>query len=211
MFKTRMLSGIVLVLLALLFIIHGGYLLLTVLGIISLIGLFELYRVFGIEKSAPGIVGYVAAIVYYLNLVFAGCALMEEEMAEYLISRKDWDFASVEMGINAVGEKRRLELAEFERRIDRFTQILAADPRPVFATSIFVFNGEDAEQELAEKMRRIVRRYAAERLIFTDGLQLLGDPTLISADCTHPSVRGIEQIAVRWGHIMQETLQMTDF
>ncbi|MFQ8979247.1 MAG: hypothetical protein ACLR6I_00760 [Waltera sp.] len=35
--------------------------------------------------------------------------------------------------------------------------------------------------------------------------------TLISADCTHPSVRGIEQIAVRWGHIMQETLQMTDF
>lgn len=147
----------------------------------------------------------------YLNLGFAGCALMEEEMAEYLISRKDWDFASVEMGINAVGEKRRLELAEFERRIDRFTQILAADPRPVFATSIFVFNGEDAEQELAEKMRRIVRRYAAERLIFTDGLQLLGDPTLISADCTHPSVRGIEQIAVRWGHIMQETLQMTDF
>ena len=66
----------------------------------------------------------------YLNLGFAGCALMEEEMAEYLISRKDWDFASVEMGINAVGEKRRLELAEFERRIDRFTQILAADPRP---------------------------------------------------------------------------------
>ena len=58
MFKTRLLSGIVLVLLALLFIIHGGYLLLTVLGIISLIGLFELYRVFGIEKSAPGIVGY---------------------------------------------------------------------------------------------------------------------------------------------------------
>ena len=68
MFKTRLLSGIVLVLLALLFIIHGGYLLLTVLGIISLIGLFELYRVFGIEKSAPGIVGYVAAIVYYLNV-----------------------------------------------------------------------------------------------------------------------------------------------
>ena len=40
MFKTRLLSGIVLVLLALLFIIHGGYLLLTVLGIISLIGTF---------------------------------------------------------------------------------------------------------------------------------------------------------------------------
>jgi phosphatidate cytidylyltransferase len=70
MFKTRLLSGIVLVILALIFIINGGYLLLTVLGVISLIGLFELYRVFGIEKSAAGVVGYVAAIVYYLNLAF---------------------------------------------------------------------------------------------------------------------------------------------
>ncbi len=68
MFKTRLLSGIVLVILALIFIINGGYLLLTVLGIISLIGLYELYRVFKIEKSAAGIVGYIAAVVYYLNL-----------------------------------------------------------------------------------------------------------------------------------------------
>ena len=71
MFKTRLLSGIVLVLLALLFIIHGGYLLLTVLGIISIIGLYELYRVFKIEKSAAGIVGYAATAVFYLNLAFS--------------------------------------------------------------------------------------------------------------------------------------------
>mgnify|MGYP002555374518 FL=1 len=38
--------------------------------------------------------------VDYLNLGFAGNALMEEEMANYLVSRRDWDFASVEMGIN---------------------------------------------------------------------------------------------------------------
>lgn len=69
MFKTRLLSGIVLVILALLFIINGGYLLLTVLGIISLIGMYELYRVFKVEKSA-GIAGYIAAIIYYLNLAF---------------------------------------------------------------------------------------------------------------------------------------------
>lgn len=69
MFKTRLLSGIVLVILALVFIINGGYLLLTVLGIISLIGMYELYRVFKVEKSA-GIAGYIAAIIYYLNLAF---------------------------------------------------------------------------------------------------------------------------------------------
>lgn len=55
-------------------------------------------------------------------------------------------------------------------------------------------------------MRQIVRRYAAERLIFTDGLQLLDDETLISADGTHPDARGQEQIAARWSRIMAETL-----
>ncbi len=52
MFKTRLLSGIVLVILALVFIITGNDLLLAVTGIISLIGLYELYRVFKIEKKA---------------------------------------------------------------------------------------------------------------------------------------------------------------
>ena len=63
MFKTRLLSGIVLVLLALLFIIHGGYLLLTVLGIISLIGLFELYRVADLHKTPPAVIGYISSVV----------------------------------------------------------------------------------------------------------------------------------------------------
>ena len=67
MFKQRLLSGIVLVILALIFIIHGGYLLLAVCGIISLIGLYELYRVFKIEKSLPGLFGYIGAVVFYLN------------------------------------------------------------------------------------------------------------------------------------------------
>ncbi len=70
MFKQRLLSGIVLVILALIFIIHGGYLLLAVCGIISLIGLYELYRVFKIEKSLPGLFGYIGAVVFYLNLAF---------------------------------------------------------------------------------------------------------------------------------------------
>lgn len=67
MFKQRLISGVILIILALIFIIHGGYLLLAVLGIISLIGMFEFYRVFKIEKTV-GIAGYIAAVIYYLNL-----------------------------------------------------------------------------------------------------------------------------------------------
>ena len=71
MFKTRLLSGIVLVIAALVLIITGGDVLLVSTLIISYIGMFELYRIFHIEKAAPGIVGYLAATIYYCNLRFS--------------------------------------------------------------------------------------------------------------------------------------------
>ncbi|MEE1250394.1 MAG: phosphatidate cytidylyltransferase [Lachnospiraceae bacterium] len=70
MFKTRLLSGIVLVILALLLITTGGNVLLISTAIISLIGLFELYRVFKMERSIAGIAGYLAALLFYCNLKF---------------------------------------------------------------------------------------------------------------------------------------------
>ena len=70
MFKTRLISGIVLVAIALVVIITGGNVLLSVMGIISLIGMFELYRVFQMEKSLAAVVGYLVAIAFYLNLYF---------------------------------------------------------------------------------------------------------------------------------------------
>ena len=71
MFKTRLLSGIVLVIAALVLIITGGDVLLISTLVISYIGMFELYRIFHIEKEAVGIIGYLAATVYYCNLKFA--------------------------------------------------------------------------------------------------------------------------------------------
>ena len=59
MFKTRLLSGILLVIIALITVITGGSLLFGVLLLISLIGMTELYKVFGIEKKAPGVLGYI--------------------------------------------------------------------------------------------------------------------------------------------------------
>lgn len=68
MFKTRLLSGIVLVALALILIITGGELLLVSAFVISCIGMYELYRVFAAEKSTLAAAGYLAAAVYYCNL-----------------------------------------------------------------------------------------------------------------------------------------------
>ena len=68
MFKTRLLSGIVLVVVALALIITGDNVLLAGIGVISLIGLYELYRVFQMEKSLVAIVGYLATILFYVDL-----------------------------------------------------------------------------------------------------------------------------------------------
>ena len=72
MFRTRLISGIVLVALAILLVTKGGVLLYCVTAAISLIGMFELYRVMGIEKKTPGIAGYLACLGYYGLVWFEG-------------------------------------------------------------------------------------------------------------------------------------------
>lgn len=69
MFKTRLLSGILLVLVTVLAVTQGSYLLWGILLIVSLVGMSELYRIFGVRKNLMGIVGYLVAIVYYILLL----------------------------------------------------------------------------------------------------------------------------------------------
>lgn len=68
-FVTRLCSGIVLVALILYTVITGGNVLFGFNFIISMLAVYELYKVLGIEKSIPGFTGYVAMIAYYV-LIF---------------------------------------------------------------------------------------------------------------------------------------------
>lgn len=68
MFKTRLLSGAVLLALLIFVIVTGGNVLLAFTGIISLIGQYELYRAVKMEKSLPAAVSYLAGITYALFL-----------------------------------------------------------------------------------------------------------------------------------------------
>ena len=56
MFTKRLISGIILVILAIIIVGNGGLLLYATTALISLIGLFELYRVMKIEKKLLGVV-----------------------------------------------------------------------------------------------------------------------------------------------------------
>lgn len=137
----------------------------------------------------------------YINLGFSGSAKMEESMAQYITSRKDWDFATVEMGINALDMSSQL----FEERIDRFTEILAQDKRPVYATNIYGYTTPD--QTVAKNFRRIVEKYAKARLHFADGLDFLSNDTYISQDMVHPSLEGMEKIVEHWYSILGESFK----
>lgn len=70
-FLQRTISGIVLVAVVATMLFLGGNILLGFLCLISLIGLFELYRIWGIHKgSLMGILGYAAAFSYYALMYF---------------------------------------------------------------------------------------------------------------------------------------------
>ncbi len=77
-FKTRLLSGIILVAVLLALGILGGDVLLAGLCIVSEVGLFELYRVCKIEKSGLGIIGYVLVVAYYFGIKLAGMGISRE-------------------------------------------------------------------------------------------------------------------------------------
>ena len=70
MFKERLISGILLVLVAIVAIYFGGWILWGVLLLISLIGMFELARVFKAQKTVPLYICFLAAAGYYLLIRF---------------------------------------------------------------------------------------------------------------------------------------------
>lgn len=72
MFTKRLISGIILVILAIIIVGRGGVLLFAASVLVSLIGLFELYRVMKIEKKPLGVVGYLTALSYYGIIWFDG-------------------------------------------------------------------------------------------------------------------------------------------
>ena len=94
MFKTRLLSGIVLVIILIATVGTGGGLLFGFLALISLIGLSELYKVVDVQNKILGLTGYLGAVVYY-GILYTGqmqyvtlltIALLVVLMAVYVFS-----------------------------------------------------------------------------------------------------------------------------
>lgn len=77
MFWVRLRSGIILMAIMVTAMILGGYVLFGLLFAVSLIGMYELYKVYGMEKTGAAVISYLTAVAIY------ACVLVDK--ADYRI------------------------------------------------------------------------------------------------------------------------------
>jgi hypothetical protein len=145
-----------------------------------------------------------------LNLGFGAAAFLEPEMAQWIAGRQDWDFASLELGVNLL---RPVTTEQFARRVDIFLRtIVTAQPRrPVFVIDIFTSGKEFEANPKRAEFRQVVRDAVAglrsNYVQHVDGRRLLTRSTGLCFDLLHPSSDGFNEIAARLSAEMEPTLR----
>lgn len=134
-----------------------------------------------------------------INLGFGGGAHLEKQMADYIAERDDWNFATLEMGINMVGG---FEVEEFKERVEYFIpKIAKAHPdKYIFCIDIFQFRMDFYPEEKKQKEFRRIVKETVEKLnmpevIHVSGLEILKSPSGLTSDLVHPSAGGMEEMA----------------
>ncbi len=105
MFWTRLASGTVLMAITIALMVNGGFPLFWVITVISLIGLFELYRAVKMEKTFPALVGYISSLVLdilvlneeYQYLIFWLILTLMVMMGTYVIAYPKYNSEQIVM------------------------------------------------------------------------------------------------------------------
>ncbi len=159
---------------------------------------------------------WVSSVAHQLNmdarnLGMAGSCAMEPAVVDYIAEegvQGNWDLAILELGINVIAwsdEKIR------ERVSYTLNQIAGRNPdKPVVVISPFYWHGDYIGKNDASRWRSLIETIVKEKqmknLTLLNGLDLLGDMSLISADLIHPSIYGVQQIADRLVPILRGLL-----
>ena len=85
MFLTRLISGILLLAFTFVTMFFGGQVLLVALFMISLIGLYELYKVMKFENEHLAYIGYIASFIWYVNIDTKQSPLFNIHVPELMI------------------------------------------------------------------------------------------------------------------------------
>lgn len=134
------------------------------------------------------------------NLGLAGSALMEKEVADYIAEEGRvgrWDFCTVCMGINCLSRPEN----EIKECVDyMIKRISEANPnKHVFCISPMFSEADMRFSPAPALWRNIIEKTVDEVnsafVHYVNGLDLIGSPRWLSADLTHPSPRGVREIA----------------
>ncbi|GCE16120.1 GDSL-type esterase/lipase family protein [Tengunoibacter tsumagoiensis] len=145
-----------------------------------------------------------------LNFGFSGSAHMEAAQADCIVSRTDWNVATLEMGINVVYD---WTVERFAAAVDPFlTRIVQSHPdKWIFCIDLFTMKMDVERDEKVNHYRAIVRDIVARlnqpRLRYLSGADLLPASGL-SADLIHPSAEGMEIISQRLAALIRAQAEL---
>lgn len=134
-----------------------------------------------------------------LNKGMAGSCFCDEAMVHYLAENEEWDFATLELGVNMRG---RFTAEEYEQRVRYLidTMLHKNPEKPVIVIGIYpngaeyALNPENAATRSNTEFNRITEKLVAEknnpRLYFIEGKDILTDYSGLSVDLLHPSDEG---------------------
>lgn len=145
---------------------------------------------------------------------FAGSCLLEREVCDYIseqgseINPRSWDFAILELGINALW----LSCEEFAKRVDYLLErMLTKNPgKKLFVIDIYYHYGDLVDDGKTGLFREIVKKACEARmeahpeLMHINGLELLSGSRGLSGDYVHPNVDGVHEIGEKLGDILEK-------
>lgn len=163
--------------------------------------------------------GYVHAAarllgIDVLNKGMSGSCALEKETAEFLSQEVEWNFATLELGINI---RKNVTPPEFAERVKYLLDQLVPLKKPLFVISIFP-NGADfyPEQQDAKAteaaflnvLQKEVGDRALEYLHFISGREIMARYAWLAADMVHPTHEGHGHMGARLAKILSEKLDL---
>jgi hypothetical protein len=169
-----------------------------------------------ITNSTPGYVAHAARHlgVDVYNKGLSGSCWCEPETASFLAGCEDWDFATLELGLNMRGA---FDSDEFEKRARNVVSTLrkAAPDKPIALITIFpnaanyLKEPTDAtakDQSFSEILRKIHQDADDPNLHLIEGADVLTSFAGLSADLIHPSTDGHQLMGANLAKYLRELL-----
>ena len=131
------------------------------------------------------------------NYGFAGSARMQPEFADFIAEECEFDFATLEMGVNMLNP----DTTDYENRIRYFVKRIAeAHPNSkIFAIDVYYCRSDILENGIAEGYRKTLQKVVGElalpNVIYVNGKTVLTNVNGLSEGLYHPNPNGIMEMA----------------